>query len=303
MRSPRTIVTTSALLALIVAPSVMQPQAAPAPGDDWRAVEAAAGRPGAPQPGGVVKFGFPRTDLSVTANGFTLKPAFALGSWLAMKRAAGGQAMAMGDLVLLEEEVAPVMSALQAEGVEQTALHNHLMREAPRLMYLHFSAHGDAVRIAKAVRAALGRTGTPLAAPAAPPPPAAMAIDTAGVARALGVAGKPAGGVYQVSVPRRETVREGGMIIPPSMGVATAINFQPTSGGRAAITGDFVLLASEVNPVIRALQKAGIQPMALHGHMLRESPRLFFMHFWGEGDAVTLARGVRSALAETTSKR
>ncbi len=302
MRTPRTIIRNGALLALVAYPTVVLSQAAGA-GEDWRAVEAAAGRSGAVQPGGVIKFGFPRTDLAITSNGITLKPAFALGSWLAMKRVAGGQAMAMGDLVLLEEEAGPVIEALQAGGVQQTALHNHLMHESPRLIYLHYSAHGNAEKIAQAVRTALTHSATPLATPAAKPSPAAIELDTSAVARALGVGGKPSGGVYQVSVPRRETIRDAGMVIPPSMGVATAINFQPTGGGRAAITGDFVLLASEVNPVIRALQRAGIQPTALHNHMLQESPRLFFMHFWGEGDAVALARGLRSALDETTWRR
>lgn len=268
---------------------------------DRSAVDAALGRAGTPQPGGVMKYSFPRGDLRVTVAGVQLRPALALGSWVAFKRVAGGSAMVMGDLVLAEEEVTPVLRALQAGGVQQTALHNHVLHETPRVMYLHIRAHGDAAKIAATLRSALGMTGTPMTAPPAATA-AALELDTAGVARALGVAGKVNGGVYQVSVARQEAVREGREVIPPSMGVATAINFQPTGGGRAAITGDFVMRASEVNDVIRALQSGGIEVSALHSHMLAEEPRLFFMHFWANDDAVKLAATLHQALAETGSK-
>jgi hypothetical protein len=263
----------------------------------WEAVEQAFGRPGAAQPGGVVRFSFPRSDLRVTVDGVQLRPAFALGSWIAMRRVPGG-AMAMGDLVLTEDEVAPVISRLQQGRVQQTAVHNHLLRETPRVMYVHVDAHGDPVRIAQTVRAALALTRTPLDRPAPPASPAPIDLDTGAVARALGRSGRVNGGVYQVSVPRRETVREESQEVPPSMGVATAINFQPTGGGRAAITGDFVMTAGEVNPVIRALRDHGIEVTALHSHLLREQPRLYFMHFWANDDAVTLARALRTALLE-----
>jgi hypothetical protein len=254
------------------------------------------------QPGGVMRYSFPRSDLQVTAAGVALKPALALGSWVAFKKVAGGHSMAMGDLVLAEDEIGPVMSALQQGGVEQTALHNHVLHESPRVMYMHIAAHGDAVKIAQTLRSALGQSRTPLAAPAAPAPASAIDLDTAAVARALGIAGKVNGGVYQVSVPRRETIREGGNEVPPSMGVATAINFQPTGGGKAAITGDFVMRAAEVNQVIRALQQGGIEVTALHSHMLTEEPRLFFMHFWANDDAVKLAQGLRGALDRMSVK-
>ncbi|HET9004593.1 MAG TPA: DUF1259 domain-containing protein, partial [Gemmatimonadaceae bacterium] len=190
----------------------------------------------------------------------------------------------------------PVMKALQAGGVEQTALHNHLLLESPHVMYMHISAHGDAVKIATAIHTALGQTATPMEAPAAPAAPASIDLDTTAVAGALGRTGKVNGGVWQVSVPRRQRITDHGVEIPPTMGVATAINFQPTGGGKAAITGDFVMIASEVNPVIRALQDNGITVTGLHSHMLTESPRLFFMHFWGNDDAVKLARGLHAAL-------
>jgi len=200
--------------------------------------------------------------------------------------------------------VSPVMHALQAGGVDQTALHNHLLGETPRVMYMHIRAHGDPAAIARAIHAALAQTKTPLGPPAAPAAAAAAVdMDTAGVARALGVAGLMNGPVYQVGVPRREAITENGHVIPPSMGVATAINFQPTGGGKAAISGDFVLRSSEVNPVIRALRDHGIEVTAIHSHMLDEEPRLFFMHFWANDDAVTLARGLRAALDQTTARQ
>ena len=277
-------------------------QAGTTPNADWTAVDEALGRKGATQPGGVMKYSFPRSDLQVTANGVTVKPALALGSWVAFKRIGGGHTMAMGDLVLVEDEVGTVMRVLQQGGVEQTALHNHVLHESPRVMYMHIAGHGDAVKIAQAIRSALGESRTPLGTPAAPGAPAGIELDTTAVARALGIAGKVNGGVYQVSVPRRETIREGRNEIPPSMGVATAINFQPTGGGKAAITGDFVMRASEVNDVIRALQRGGIEVSALHSHMLTEEPRLFFMHFWANDDAVKLAGSLNDALSRTTSR-
>ena len=280
-----------------LAPSAVVAQVNTLPG-----VAEALGRAGAAQPGGVTRFSFPRTDLTVVADGVTLKPALALGSWVAFKAMSPRMTEAMGDLVLLEDEVGPVMRALQAGGVEQTALHNHVLHESPRVMYMHVSAHGDAAKIAQTIHTALAATKTPLGAPAAPSAPSAADLDTAGIAAALGVAGKLNGDVYQVSVPRRERILEMGQEVPPSMGVATAINFQPTGGGKAAITGDFVMRASEVNAVIRALQASGITPTALHSHMLDESPRLFFMHFWANDDAVTLAKGLRAALDKTASK-
>jgi Domain of Unknown Function (DUF1259) len=208
----------------------------------------------------------------------------------------GGNALAMGDLVLLESEVTPVLTMLQERGIEQTALHNHLQGESPRVMYLHIEAKGDPVRITSGIRAALALTATP----PPPPPPLGAAgtfdMDTAPVAAALGRSGKVNGGVYQVTIPRAERVRMAGLEIPPAMGVATAINFQPTADGKAAVTGDFVLTADEVNPGIAALRRGGIAVTAVHSHMLGEEPRLYFMHFWGVGDPLKLARTPRTVL-------
>jgi len=266
-------------------------------GADWKAVGQALGKEGSVQPGDVYKVSLPRTDLQVTAGGVRLKPALALGSWVAFKRM-GDAAMVMGDLVLTEDEVTPVMTKLQEGGVEQTALHNHVLRESPRVMYMHIGAHGDAVKIARAIHDALALSKTPMAAPAAAPASGAedLGFDTKRLDQLMGQSGKVNGGVYQFSVPRAEAVTDGGMEVPPSMGLATAINFQPTGSGKAAITGDFVLVASEVNPVIRALRESGIEVTALHSHMLTENPRLFFMHFWADDDAQKLARSLRAAL-------
>ncbi|WP_411282162.1 DUF1259 domain-containing protein [Gemmatimonas sp.] len=276
---------------------------------DWKTVDVAMGRAGLAQPGDVHRYNFPRSDLRVVVTDplgdVVLRPAMALGGWIAMHGTGADNAvMAMGDLVVTETELPAVMSRLQQGGIEQTAVHHHVIRETPRVLYLHVSAHGDAVKIAETVRAAIALTSAPAPAPA-PPAPAQSAgapridLDTAGVEKALRYTGRTNGGVYQVNAPRPETIRERGMVVPGAMGLGTVMNFQPTGGGKAAITGDFVLLATEVNPVIRALRGAGIEVTSLHNHMLSDDPRLFFMHFWANGDAVTLARGLRAALDST----
>lgn len=263
---------------------------------DWKQLDQGLGKPGALQPDGAYKVGLPRADLHVTAAGVSLKPALALGSWVAFKQLSDTTVMLMGDLVLLEPEVAPVLAQLQEAGIEQTALHNHLLQESPRVMYLHIAGRGTPSKLAAAVHAALSLTGTPFGAPPAPTANEGFGIDTAQIAGILGYHGKVNGGVYQVAVPRGEPVTADGIDIPPSMGLATAINFQPTGNGQAAITGDFVLIGSEVTPVIRALRGNGIAITALHSHMLAESPRLLFMHYWANDDALKLARGLRAAL-------
>jgi hypothetical protein len=269
----------------------------------WSATDAAFGRAGVPQAGDVMRYNFPRSDLTVKIGDVTLKPAFALGSWTAMKRMPNGEVIAMGDLVLLDKEVPAVMSALQAGGVEQSALHNHLLNESPHIMYMHIMGHGDPVKLATTIKAALATSATPLGTPGPAAAANASDLDTAGIAHALGLAGKLNGVVYQFSAPRSEKITEMGMELPPSMGVATAINFQPTGNKRAAITGDFVLRGNEVNPVIRALRANGIEVEALHSHLIDEEPRIYFMHFWANDDAAKLARGLRAALDATASKR
>lgn len=266
---------------------------------NWKDVDTSMGRAGTLQPDSTYRFAFPRSDMNVIVDGVKLKPALALGGWVAMKAVTGG-VVAMGDLVLAEDEVTAVLTKLQQGGIEQTAVHHHVLRESPRVLYMHVHAHGDAVKIAKAIHDAIVLTKI-----LPPPPPTAaqgdLGIDADAVGKALGYAGKVNGGVLQFGIPRAESIRDAGMPIPASMGLSTAINFQPTGSGKAAITGDFVMTAAEVNPVIRALRESGIEVTALHSHMLNEEPRLFFMHFWANDDAVKLAKGLRSALERTNS--
>src|SRR5438270_8192309 len=289
-----------ALVQLFVLSCAVAAQTAPA-ANDWKAVEQALGRSGQLQGDGAYKFGLPRGDLKVTVDGVQVKPTLALGSWLAFS-SPGQDAMVMGDLVLTEDEVSPVMLALQENGLQITALHNHVLHETPRVMYMHIAGHGDAVKLAGSMKQVIALTKTP--APAQPPSaPPALEMDTAAIDQVLGRKGKVNGGVYQVGVPRAEKITDAGMPVPGSMGLATALNFQPTGGGKAAITGDFVLIGSEVNPVIMVLRQNGIQVTAVHSHMLDEEPRLFFMHFWANDDAVKLAKGLRAAIDKTNSAK
>jgi len=210
----------------------------------------------------------------------------------------------MGDLVLTEDEVEPVMTRLQDGGIHESAVHNHLIGESPHVVYMHIASHGDAVELARAIHNALAVTKTP--GPETTPASQATAdlgFDQKQVEQVLGHTGKVNAGILQIGVPRVEKITDSGMTVPPSMGVATALNFQPTGNGKAAITGDFVLLGSEVNPVIKALRQNGIAVTALHSHMLMEEPRLFFMHFWANDDAVKLAKGLRAALDNTSSAK
>jgi uncharacterized protein DUF1259 len=263
---------------------------------DWQKIDTAFGRK-ANITADVHRYGFPRTDLTVTLDGVTIKPAFALGGWVAFKPM-HGEVMVMGDLVLLEAEVNPVMAKLIENGIEITAVHNHLLRANPAPFYMHVGGHGDAVKMAAAIRTALAESKTPLEAPPAAAFAPAVDLDGKQLDEIVGAKGRQNGGVYQFSVPRRDAISEDGMAITPPgpMGVATGINFQPTGGGKAAITGDFVLAGNEVNPVIKTLRENGIEVTALHSHMLTEEPRLLFMHFWANDDAVKLARGLHAAL-------
>jgi biotin operon repressor len=269
---------------------------------NWQNVDEAFGRKAAAVAGDVHRYGFPRTDLKVTLDGVTIKPALALGSWVAFKPMRG-EVMVMGDLVLLETEINPVMTKLMENGVQITAVHNHLLRANPATFYMHVGGHGDPVKTATAIRAALAESRTPLAAPATASPPPAINLDTAQLDQIIGTKGQANGGVYQFGVPRRDPVMMDGTALAPvgPLGVATGIGFQPTANGRAAITGDFVMVASEVNPVIKALRAGGIEVTALHSHMLDEEPRLFFMHFWANDDAIKLAKTLRTALDAMTN--
>lgn len=263
---------------------------------DWQKIDATLGRKPAVS-GDVRRYGFPRTDLSVAVDGVTLKPAFALGGWIAFKPS-DGKAMVMGDLVLLESEVNPVVAKLRDGGLSVTAIHNHLLRASPATFYVHVGGHGDPIELAVAVRHALDSSKIPQVLPPAANPSPTIDLDTERLDQIIGAKGQANGAVYQFGIPRRDPVTEDGTLLTPPgpLGVATAINFQPTGGGKAAITGDFALVADEVDPVIQELQEYGIEVTALHSHMLDEQPRLFFLHFWANDDAQKLAIGLRAAL-------
>src|SRR5438874_823685 len=295
---------TLAILIGAVAGTVCSATAVPAAEPDWKAVEQALGKPGQLQDGDVFRVGMPRADLAVTVKGVTVKPGFALGSYAAFKQM-GDQAMVMGDLVLLDQEIPAVMSGLFSRGLEVTAIHNHLNEMSPHVMYMHYEGHGDAVQLAAALRQALSASGTPLGASAMPVPAATgPALDAKAIEQALGRSGRDVGGgVFQVTVPRAEKITGMGHPLLPAMGVTTVMNFQPTANGKAAITGDFVLVDKEVNPVALTLRQHGIDVTALHNHGLQDTPRIFYMHFWANDDPVKLAQGLKAALELTNSKK
>ena len=263
---------------------------------DWNRVDRVLGRQGKDFPGGVHKVGFPRSDLTVTLDGTPIRAPLAFGSWVGFMPHDGG-AMLMGDLVLTETEIGPVMKRLVAGGMEITAVHNHLLRTSIPIIYMHVAGHGDPVQLAETVHAALALTGTPLAqgpaiSGASVPPP----LNLRSLEKILRAKGAESGGVDQFSIPRADAVHDHGAVVPPAMGTAIGINFEPTGDGRAAATGDFVLIAREVQPVLRDLLAHGIEVTALHTHMIGDSPTLYFMHFWAVQNPEQLARGLSSAL-------
>src|SRR4029450_8088430 len=278
-RASRRVMTGLGLVAIMAMPA-----AAHAADPDWKAVEQALGKGGQLQAGDVFRVGMPRTDLNVTVKGVAVKPGFVLGS---------------------DAGVPAVMSGLFANGLEVTAVHNHLNEMSPHVMYMHYEGRGDAVQLAKGLHTALSASGTPLGgpAPAAAAPTAQPALDAKRIEQVLGRQGRDiGGGVFQVTAPRAEVITEMGHPLLPAMGVVTVMNFQPTSDGRAAITGDFVLVDREVNPVARALRQHGIEVTAIHNHGLFDTPRLFYMHFWANDDPARLAQGLKAALDLTNSR-
>ena len=270
---------------------------------DWKAVEQSLGKPGQLQACDVFRVGMPRTDLSVTVKGVPVKAGFALGSYAAFKQV-GDRAMVMGDLVLLDQEIPAVMSGLFSGGLEVTAIHNHLNEMSPHVMYMHYAGHGDAVQLAKALRQALSASATPLGGPAAPPATGAPTLDTKQIEQLLGRAGRDIGpGIFQVTVPRAEAITEMGTPLLPAMGVVTVLNFQALADGKAAMTGDFVLVDKEVNPVARELRQHGVDVTAIHNHGLLDSPRLFYMHFWAVDTPARLGTALKAALDHTNSQK
>jgi hypothetical protein len=264
---------------------------------DWIAVDDVMGVPGEMQEGDVHRFSLPRSDLEVTSTGVNIEPGFALGTWVAFKAAANGEdAVMMGDLVLTEDEYNVVIARLQESGIGQTAIHKHLAGESPRIWWTHIAGQGDPVDLARAVREALEQTGTPFEAPSGDEGPEDLGIDTAEIDDIIGHEGKAEGGVYRFSIPHAGTITALGIEVPPSMGTAIALNFQPTGDGQAAINGDFVMSPEEIDPVIQALREHDIDVVSLHNHMTMEEPRLFFLHFWQVGEPAELAQGLRAAL-------
>jgi hypothetical protein len=266
---------------------------------DWKKVDAALGKTAAVS-GEVHRYGLPRSDLRVTLDGIAIKPALALGGWVAFAPM-HGEAMVMGDLVLLDTEITPVMTKLLDSGLEITAIHNHILRASPATFYMHVAGHGDPEKMATSIRVALSSgSKTPFDPPSTTAGPAPIVdLDTAKLDEAMGAKGTANGGVYQFAIPRRNPSTESGMQVSGALGGANAINFQPTGSGKAAITGDFLVTGDEVNPLIRVLRASDIEVTAIHSHMLDEQPRMFFIHFWANDDALKLARGVRAALDKT----
>jgi hypothetical protein len=262
---------------------------------DWTKVAEAFGKEGTASAGDVYRISLPRSDLKVTLDGIELKPGFALGGWLAFEPM-GQQAMVMGDLVLLEGEVNPVMEKLLQSGLEITAIHNHLLRSKPTTMFMHLMGHGDPVKLAKQLHDAVAASKTPLEKASGTAATAEVTMDVAAIDNVLGAKGKINGAVLQYSLPRAEEISVDKVSVPPALGSAIAINFQPTGNGKAAITGDFVLIGSEVSPVLHVLRENGIEVTALHSHMVDEQPRLYFMHFWANDDVQKLTHGLKAAL-------
>lgn len=271
--------------------------------NNWSDVEKILGRSGTEQTG-VFKVTFPRTDLKVKVGDFSINPGLALTSWVGFLKTGNNsagmtmddQVMMMGDLVLIDSEVAPVISKIISSGLGVTAIHNHLVGESPSVKYVHFSGQGTASSLAESIKAVISVTKTPLTTKSQN---SSGQTDWSKVQAVLGK-GNAKGNLLQYGFPRSEKLTESGMEIPPYMGMATAVNFQ-MEGDRAAITGDFVLIADEVNPVVKALTDNGIVVTALHNHMLYDNPRLFMMHFWAVSDPVKLAQGIKSALDKTNS--
>ncbi|MBO3753158.1 DUF1259 domain-containing protein [Streptosporangiaceae bacterium NEAU-GS5] len=275
------------------------PSAAAGANAEWDGVARALGRPGKlSSDGKVYRVSFPRSDLEVTSYGVPIKPGFALTSYAAFTRYPDGTVLVMGDLVATESEIQRLTDALQRQGIEQTALHKHLPAHQPPVWWTHIHAMGpDAAAIARSIRAALDVTATPNT----PPPPASapdLPIDTAAIDRAMGAKGTNDGGIYRFNFKRTDPVTEHGRVIPPGMGVTTAINFQPTGDGKAAVNGDFAMTADEVQHVIQSLRSGGIGIVEIHNHALHDDPRLFYMHFWANDDAVALAETLHKAVAQ-----
>lgn len=283
-------------LALLLAAGTL-----PAAAAGWDAVSEALGRSGTLS-GDIYKVSFPRTDLHVSVDGTPIKTGLALGGWAAFTHE-GGATVVDGDFALLPEEINNVVSALQVNGIDVTALHNHLIMETPHVMYLHFFGQGDAAALARGVKAAIATTATPPPAPSSGPPGGETPAWARAIEQSLGHSGSVKGGVLHVGIPRAEKIHERGAMLPPSMGMANGFAFQEAAEGKVAATGDFILTGDEVNPVLRELRAGGILVTALHNHLIRSTPALYFMHFWGTGDPAQIGQTLRNALAHVRTRK
>jgi len=283
----------------LVSFTVLAPQPSPAQTAlNTADISAVLGRAGTAMPGDVYRVAFPRSDLHVRIGAITLAPGLALGGYAAFK-AEGDTTLAVGDLVLLENEIQPVMERLEGAGFQITALHNHLRSETPHVMYLHFMGAGSAAGLATALLEALKLSKTPLGSMKAPN--TAMPWFAGAIQDGLGRQGKASNGILSISVPRAEPVTMQGYAIPLAMGVAIVMNFEDAGSGRVATTGDFVLVALEVAPVEQSLRTHGFDVTALHHHMLGDEPRLYYMHFWSVQPPSLIAAGLKDALSHVNA--
>jgi hypothetical protein len=299
----RTRIQAAGLLLCLATAALAAPNSSPESG--WAPLDRILGQAGRERAGGVHHYTWLRTDLHVTVRGVPVEPALALESSAAFQATGNGdETVAMGDLVLLGEEVNPVVAELQSNGIEILAIHGHLIDEMPRLQYVHFRARGEASTLAHALITTLGLTRTPLTTAVArtPPKPAetdAKVFET--IESVLGRKGSLSGRVLQVAILHAGRVEESGMEVPPGMGMAISMNFEVV-GSRAATAGEFLLVADEVNPVVRELQSHGLSVTALHSLMLRDEPRLFFLHFWAVGPPDRIAEGLKAALERVATR-
>jgi hypothetical protein len=249
---------------------------------------------------GVLKINIPRKDLDVIVDGVATPTPFGFGGWLAMTEGDGGLDVMMGDLVLTEDEVNPVMSALLDNGLEVTALHNHFFYETPRLFYMHVMGHGKPTDLARMAQPAIDLIGhVPARHPRSPAATASVQpgkTDTAKIAQIVGHAGEQNGSVYKVTVGRDDLdLKEMGATINARMGLNTWAAFVGTDE-RAAVAGDIAMLESEVTPVLKSLRSHGLEVVAIHHHMLGTQPMVIFLHYWGQGPVEKLADGFKAAL-------
>ena len=286
-----------AILLMLAGPATAQDMPA-----DYAAVLKTLGKTGDYR-GNVLRVNIPRNDLTVAVDGVIVPTPIGFGGWLAFTKGSGGMDVMMGDLVLTESEVNPVMSAVLDAGLDVTALHNHFFREAPRVYYMHVHGHGTAADLARKIRAAvdliardpfavLAGTGSDLATPP---------VSGAPLSTIIGHPGEQNGPVYKITIGRPDIeVREHGAVIDSRMGLNTWAAFAG-SDAEAVVAGDVAMLAGEVTPVLKALREAGLQVVALHHHMTGQ-PTVYFVHYWGKGPAARLAQGVRAAVEQLGKK-